>query len=521
MKFVKKSVWIALIAILCLPMIGQKSYAKAPSVISIYLNGNKIQSDVAPYILPKVSITMVPLRVISQNLKASVQWIPKSQTAIIKQKELTMTMKIGQKFATVNGEKIPLEASVQLKDNRVMVPLRFVSSQLGLNVTWYQSAQTIKLQSKEGSGDYKLKGAWVSTVYNLDWPSSASYGNQENQKIEYVQLLDELQSMGMNTVFVQVRPAADAIYPSLLVPWSRFIQGTQGIAPDYDPLDFMITETHRRGMAFHAWFNPFRANTDARVDNLAPNHVAVLHPEWIVTSGTKMYINPGIPDARQHIIDAIMEVVRNYEIDGVHMDDYFYPSGGKFADELAYATYNSKQIQDIGDWRRDNINQFVEKLDKSIHSVKPSVQFGISPFGVWRNLEDDPTGSETDAGVTTYDDMYADVRTWIRQDWIDNVVPQIYWSQSFTVANYDKLVDWWANEVRGTDVDLYIAHAPYKLGTSETGWNSAQEIINQLKYNERYFEVKGDVFFSAKDLRRNPLGLVPMLQSYYKVKLSP
>jgi uncharacterized lipoprotein YddW (UPF0748 family) len=188
-----------------------------------------------------------------------------------------------------------------------------------------------------------------------------------------------------------------------------------------------------------------------------------------------------------------------------------------FADDATYSAYNANKFTNKADWRRDNINQFVEQLGKSIHKAKPQVRFGISPFGVWRNQAVDATGSDTKASVTAYDNMYADVRTWIKSEWVDYIVPQIYWSMSLKIAQYDKLADWWANEVRGTNVDLYIGHAPYKLGTKEIGWDNAQEIINQLKYNEKLFEVKGDIYFSAKDLRRNPLGLVPLLKAYYQV----
>jgi uncharacterized lipoprotein YddW (UPF0748 family) len=255
---------------------------------------------------------------------------------------------------------------------------------------------------------------------------------------------------------------------------------------------------------------------DAKTEGLAANHVAVQHPEWVVTAGGKMYINPGIPAARQHIIDAIMEVVRNYAIDGVHLDDYFYPSGTAFDDDKTFKAYNPKKIKDKGDWRRDNINEFVKSLSSAIRAEKPGIAFGISPFGVWRNISTDPTGSNTNAGAQTYDDMYADVRTWIRQEWIDYVMPQIYWSLSFSRARYDTLVEWWAKEVEGRNVTLYIGHAAYKLGTSETGWQSADEIINQLKYNENWPQVRGDVFFRAEDLRSNKLGVGDALRAFYE-----
>ncbi|TVX95344.1 family 10 glycosylhydrolase [Cohnella terricola] len=530
----KRFWFVALCFCLLIPLLNNSAHAATQPKIGIYLDGKKIETDVPPYIIPKLNVTMVPLSVISKNLGANVNWSQSDKTVTIRHEGRLLSMTIGQNYALVGGQRVDLETSVQAIGGRTMVPLRFVSNQLNLLVTWYQSSQTIMLQSQGGSEenpqenprenpqnpgsstDGSLRGAWVSTVYNLDWPSDKSYGKSEQQKQDYIQMLDDLQGMGMNAVFVQVRPSADSFYPSALVPWSKYLQGKQGAEPDYDPLAFMIEETHKRGMEFHAWFNPFRATVDAKTDGLAPNHVAITHPDWIVKSGSKTYINPGIPEARQHIIDTIMEVVNGYAIDGVHLDDYFYPSDGVFADDATYMANNSNGIGNKADWRRDNINQFVKSLGESIHRAKPFVRFGISPFGVWRNQSVDPTGSDTKAGVTTYDNMYADVRTWIKQEWIDYVAPQIYWSLSFKVAQYDKLVDWWANEVRGTNVELLVGHAPYKLGTKEAGWNAAQEIIDQLNYNRNVPEVKGDIFFSAKDLRKNPLGLVPLLQSYYQ-----
>lgn len=543
----KLRTWFTLLLLFvwCMPATGLTVHAQTPPSISIFLDGQQVKSDVAPYIIPKVNVTMVPLRVISESLGAEVYWEQSNQTATILKEDTVLSMTVKQKFALVNDSTIPLDASVENKQGRVMVPLRFVSEQLGLQVNWEQSTRTITLQTgnaavetppedlfDDGNGSTpetsdstvpdsstikngSLKGVWVSTVYNLDWPSSASYGNQAKQQQEYVKLLDELQEMGMNAVIVQVRPSADALYPSSLVPWSKFLTGTQGKNPGYDPLAFMIKETHKRGMQFHAWFNPFRAHTDAKTDQLDADHVVKKHPEWIVNASNKLYINPGIPQARSQIIAEIMEVVNGYDIDGVHLDDYFYPSNGVFPDDAAFKAYNSKKFATKAEWRRDNINQFVQQLDQSIHSAKPDVQFGISPFGVWRNKAVDQTGSDTKAGVTAYDNMHADVRTWIQQGWLDYVTPQIYWSLSFTPAQYDKLVAWWSSEVRGTDVKLYIGHSPYKLGTAEAGWQNAQEIIDQLDYNALHPEVQGDMFFSAKDLRKNPLGLIQALSSYY------
>lgn len=509
--------------------------------ISIVLDGQPLVTDAAPYVVPKANVTMVPIRVISENLGASVNWTQSAQTATISRGDATIRMTRGQKFAEVGDRIVSLDNTVDVKNGRIMVPLRFVGENLGVVVDWNAKNRTVTLTTSGGTGagpgtgtgsdpgsnggganegSTAMRGAWISTVYNLDWPSKASYNDAAKQQEEYRKTLDELQGMGINTVFVQVRPTGDALYPSSLVPWSKYLTGTQGRDPGYDPLAFLIEETHDRGMRFEAWFNPFRASVDATTTGLAANHVAIQHPDWVVpvqsSSGSKVtYLDPGVPDARQHIIDAILEVVNRYDIDGVHLDDYFYPSGVTFNDDASFKRYNDGGFAAKADWRRDNINRFVRQLSESIHAAKPKLAFGISPFGVWRNQSADPTGSDTKAGVTTYDSMFADVRTWIRSGWIDYVVPQIYWSLSFKNARYDVLADWWANEVRGTNVKLYIGHAPYKLGTTEAGWQSAQEIIDQLNYNKNRAEIQGDVYFSAKDLLRNPLGLAGELRKYY------
>ncbi|MNH74807.1 hypothetical protein D3C73_270270 [compost metagenome] len=532
MKF-RSLLMLLLLSVLSLSSLSLSAQAKA-SQITMLLDGQPLHSDVPPFL--KSNFTMVPLRVISEGLGASVNWNNSASTATITKDSDTLVLQAGRKTAKVNGTAVPLDATVQVVSGRTMVPLRFVGEHLGLLVNWNQAKQQVTLVTKDsgvpptvpgttpgtvpGNTDSaQLRGAWISTVYNLDWPSTKSYGNEAQQKAEYTALLDKLQDTGINAVFVQVRPAADAIYPSELVPWSQYLTGTPGKDPGYDPLAFLVEETHKRGMQFHAWFNPFRASILTDVSKLPANSTAVQHPDWIVKQGGKLYINPGIPDARQQIIDSVMEVVQNYNIDGVHLDDYFYPSGesasDKFNDDSTFLTYNPDQIKNKGDWRRNNINTFVRDLGQSIHKVKPGVSFGISPFGVWRNKATDLTGSDTKAGITAYDSMYADVRTWIQNGWIDYVAPQIYWSMSFTNARYDKLVDWWSQEVQGTGVKLYVGHAPYKLGSPEVGWQTAQEIINQLNYNKQSGEVQGSIFYSAKDLLKNPLGLLPLLKSYF------
>lgn len=511
---------VLIMLLLCLPSVVPTAQAKA-APIRIQLDGVTLNSDVSPYILPKVNVTMVPTRIISEGLGASVAWNQKLKTVTIGLDGSSLQLTSGRKTALVNGSSVALDASVEIKSGRVMVPLRFVSENLGVQVEWNQAAQRISLTTGTdvvlpppvSTGD-EVRGAWISTVFNLDWPKTKT--SAEQQKASYIALLDSLQEVGINTVYVQVRPAGDALYPSTMVPWSKVLTGIQGADPGYDPVAFMVEETHKRNMEFHAWFNPFRANTDILTASLDPSHVALSHPDWIVNTGKQLYINPGIPEARQHIIDTIMEVVNGYDIDGIHLDDYFYPSNTVFKDDAAYRQYNQGAYANLADWRRGNINAFVQSLGESIHRVKPDVEYGISPFGVWRNQSVDKTGSDTKAGVTAYDSMYADVRAWIQNGWIDYVAPQIYWSMSNPAADYDKLVDWWAGEVQGTGVDLLIGHAPYKLGTSEIGWQSASEIINQLKYNQNYAEVKGSIFFRAENILSNPLGIKDQLQSYYR-----
>lgn len=531
--------------------------------IEIILDGKSLQSDTSPYIVQGADVTMVPLRVISEGLGAQVNWSESSGVVTITAQDKNISMENGGQSATVNGKSVRLDVSARMTSGRVMVPLRFVGEALGLKVDWQAAERVITLSSttsntsssvnpeggskSQGAGNDEqeisplpstsknedssnastgnvvqvkastsMRGAWISTI-NGDWPSADARSSAEKQKQEFTKTLDDLKGMGINAVFVQVRASGDALYPSSLVPWSKYLTNTQGKNPGYDPLQFMISEAHERGMEFHAWFNPFRANSTGTTSGLAANHVAIQHPEWIVKNGSQLYINPGIPAARQHVIKAIMEVVNGYDIDGVHLDDYFYPYSGTFDDDATFEAYNANKISNKGDWRRDNVNSFVQDLGKTIHASKPKVQFGISPFGVWRNKSQDITGSDTKAGVTAYDTTYADVRTWINKGWIDYVAPQIYWSIGFPAAGYDKLVAWWSNEVKNTDVKLYIGHSPYKIGTPEKGWQSAQEIIKQLELNENYKQVKGDIYFSAQHLRKNPYGLIQLLQNYYQL----
>ena len=364
--------------------------------------------------------------------------------------------------------------------------------------------------------DREFRGVWIASVVNINWPKTRGVGEdvEEKQKQEFIKLLDEVVDMNMNAVIVQIRPTADTFYPSSYEPWSKYLTNKQGVYPGWDPLKFMIEESHKRGLEFHAWFNPYRV-TMKKEDTIMDTHPAKLHPEWTFRYDGKLYYNPGVPEAMDYSINSIMEVVKNYDIDGVHMDDYFYPypvNGKKIPDWGTYLKYG-KKFKIAADWRRDNVDRFIKKLDLEIKKEKPNVQFGISPFGVWRNYNIDKSGSKTQAGITNYDNLYADTRKWIKKGWIDYIVPQIYWNQGFKVAEYNTLVDWWANEVKGTDVKLYIGHAAYKIGTK--GWENPNELINQVKYNRSVGEVKGSIYFSIDSLINNPIVKENLKKSVY------
>lgn len=521
----KKSVAALLTLVLTLGLLLPAGVTEANSAsgeIRIYVNNQRLLSDVAPYVVPKKNVTMLPFRAIGEALGATVSWDPKLKEVKFQKEDRLIQMTLGDASALVNGEVVKMDVAPETKYSRTMVPLRFIGENLGLTVNWDQSTRTVTLITADGEVQELagLRGTWISSVYNIDWPQDPRKGfDAEKQKSDYKKMLDQLQDMGLNAVFVQIRPTADSFYPSQYFPWSEWLTGTQGKDPGYDPLAFMIEETHARGMQFHAWINPYRVSVQGDLTKLTEDHPARQHPEWVVKHNNKLLFNPGIPEVQQYITNAVMEVVNNYDIDGIHFDDYFYPYGQAaepFNDDETYSTYN-KVFKDKASWRRNNVNQFVQQLSSKIHAANPYVSFGISPFGVWRNSNVDSTGSQTTAGVTSYDSLHADIRTWIKSGWIDYVAPQIYWHIGHKAADYATLVDWWVNETAGTGVKLYIGHAAYKLAdANEKDWNSADVLIDQLTYNEQFSSVAGDIYFSAKDLLNNTKNVADRLKAYYK-----
>ncbi|MET8007858.1 glycoside hydrolase family 10 protein [Nonomuraea glycinis] len=354
----------------------------------------------------------------------------------------------------------------------------------------------------------QLRGVWIATVQNIDWPSRTGL-TVERQKAEYVKLLDAAAQRRLNAVFVQVRPAADAIYKSSIEPWSRFLTGTAGKDPGWDPLPFLIQESRKRGMEFHAWFNPYRASYDADVSKLPSNHPARRHPDWTVKYGDRVYFNPGLPQVRDHVIKVVTDVVKRYDIDGVHFDDYFYPypaQGATFDDAAAFTKYGKGKK--LADWRRQNVNKLIAEVDKAVHATKGHVKFGVSPFGIWRNKSNDPSGSDT-GGMSAYDAIYADARAWIKAGTVDYVMPQLYWSRGHKTASYQALAPWWAEAVKGTDVHLYIGQALYRVGAKdEPAWTKPGELPAHLTLNRKHKQIDGDVYFSGKQLLTNPLGAI-------------
>jgi uncharacterized lipoprotein YddW (UPF0748 family) len=363
----------------------------------------------------------------------------------------------------------------------------------------------------------EFRGVWIATVVNIDWPKN---GNDapEKQKADYLQILDFYQNLNYNAVIVQVRTAGDAFYKSDFAPWSRFLTGEEGKTAQWkeDTLDWMIKEAHNRGMEFHAWFNPYRASFDLKTQVLSPTHDYYMHPEWMLKYGTKYYYNPGIPEVRNRFSEVIQEVITRYDLDAIHFDDYFYPYKIKdevFNDSLAFERY-AQQHQTLEDWRRSNVDSLVKNVHQTIKSEKPWVQLGISPFGVWKNKSTDPKGSDTQAGQTTYEDLYADPLIWMQEGWIDYIAPQVYWSMELPVASHRKIVDWWAQNT--TRSNLYIGNGAYKVrNNSDEAWNDKKELPSQLKLARNTAAVSGNILFSAKSLMNDNPDVVDYLKKKY------
>ena len=384
------------------------------------------------------------------------------------------------------------------------------------------------------NAEIAFRGAWIATVANIDWPSPEAVGNTEKQQAEMIWILDSLESLGINAVIFQVRPTSDALYYSELEPVAHWLTGTQGAWGEqtpWDPLEWTIDEAHARNMEVHVWLNPYRVNlatTDTSI--LAPNHLMRRHPEWFWCYNKQWYFDPGLDETREWICTIVQDIVERYDIQAIHMDDYFYPYpvGGKaLPDEPTFARL-PRGYEDIKEWRRNNVDMAIQDISATIRACRPGVQFGISPFGVWRNADVDSTGSATKAGITNYDDLYANIRLWIQAGWIDYVLPQLYWEIGKKVADYEVLAHWWANEIKrarelnpSNTCRLYIGMAPYRLENASpkgktNAWNTGNEISRQMQLNRTIPEISGECFYSTRPLLRNPRGVCDTIRLIYK-----
>lgn len=367
----------------------------------------------------------------------------------------------------------------------------------------------------------EFRGVWIATVANIDWPSKPGLSVKTQQE-ELIQIMDAHQRAGLNAILLQVRPAADAFYSQGREPWSRFLTGVPGVAPtpQYDPLEFAINEAHSRGMELHAWFNPYRATFDLVDANVSSDHITRKRPEWFFTYSGKKLFNPGLPEVRDYITSVVMDVVNNYDIDGIHFDDYFYPYPDRqpLPDFSTFQKYG-RGFKSIDDWRRDNVNLLMRTISEHIKKSKPYVKFGISPFGIWENRAQHPEGSET-SGFSGYRQLYADARLWVQEGWVDYINPQLYFSFNYRAAAFEKLLDWWSENSFGKH--LYIGQAAYRALERGQGWQDRDQLPRQIRYLRNNNRVQGSVFFSSKSLTNNLAGFRDALQyDFYRYKALP
>ncbi len=351
---------------------------------------------------------------------------------------------------------------------------------------------------------FEMRGVWVASVVNLDWPTSRTASSSAQQG-ELIRLLDALEAAGINAVFFQVRAESDALYASEIEPWSYWLTGQQGRAPQpfYDPLAFAVEEAHRRGMELHAWINPFRADRGSGYAKAA-SHVTNAHSEWILQTGGVKILDPGQPAVRDHVTRVILDIVRRYDVDGIHFDDYFYPYPPNAITNQDAATFaaHGGDFQDVGDWRRDNINRFVEQVHDSLEAVDPSLAFGISPFGIWKNGV--PAGI---SGLDAYSVIYADATAWLDEQTIDYLVPQLYWPFGGG-QDYASLADFWTARAEFGGRHVYPGLALYRINDWPQG-----EMGNQLRFNRAASGIDGEVLFRAQFVQNNTGGFADSLKT--------
>lgn len=367
-------------------------------------------------------------------------------------------------------------------------------------------------------GKHEWRAAWVATVNNIDWPSSPGLSSQE-QQAELIEYLDLFKKMNFNAIVLQVRPTADAFYVSKYEPWSIYLTGDQRVAPDplYDPLEFAIKEAHKRGMELHAWLNPYRVSQDtSNLTEMSPNHIYKQNPNIFVTHGKKLYFDPAYPETREFLVKVVKELVTEYDLDGIHFDDYFYPNND-FEDSVSFSLHSrGYAAQDKMAWRRENVNLVIEMLRDTIKSIKPYVKFGISPYAVWRNLKEDPRGSDSKSySYTNYDHLHADILLWMEKGWLDYVLPQLYFNIGYENADFNILAKWWQDYSAGTPV--YGGLGTYRLDKDAKieAWRSANEIKEQTLVLRGMPAYYGVCYFNAKNFKENRLGINEIMAQLY------
>ena len=358
----------------------------------------------------------------------------------------------------------------------------------------------------------EFRGAWIQTAFQEEYKDKTP----TQLRKDFVHKLNYLQACGINAIIFQVRPEADAFYKSELEPWSRFYTGQQGLAPDgdFDVMEFLIRECHKRNMEFHAWLNPYRAGTEGST-KFADTHIYHKHPEWFVTYNKKILFDPGLPQCRRFICKVVRDIVSRYDVDAIHMDDYFYPypvAGMPFPDDNSFLKYGLNKgyaESERGDWRRENVNTLIRELKQTIQHAKPWVRFGISPFGIYRNKKSTPNGSGSNTnGLQNYDDLYADIMHWVKEGWIDYNMPQIYWEIGHSAADYVTLIKWWNKKATLDGTHLYI-------GQDVARTMKAGQLTRKMHYERSLSKVKGNCFWPANELLWNNKGVADSLKRNY------
>ncbi|MFC2767210.1 MAG: glycoside hydrolase family 10 protein, partial [Prevotella sp.] len=363
-----------------------------------------------------------------------------------------------------------------------------------------------------GNNKREFRGAWMQFVNGM-------YLGKSTEQIQemLLQQLNALQQDGANAIIFQVRGECDALYQSDIEPWSRYLTGVQGQPPSpyWDPLQWMIGQCHQRGMELHAWINPYRARMKTPAP-MAPNHILTTHPERAFEYGGLYVLNPGLKENREYILSVVADIVKRYDIDGIHIDDYFYPypeAGRAIPDDREFKLYNNG-IRDREDWRRYNVDAFVKEMGERVHALKPWVKFGVSPFGIYRNKKNDPVNGSATNGLQNYDDLYADILKWVNNGWIDYCVPQIYWEIGNKAADYQTLILWW---------NRYAANRPLYIGedVERTVRNVDPQNPQSHQLPAKYAlhaackNVKGTVLWYAKSVTQNPGNYETVLRTDY------